>query len=119
MRPSLRFLLLALVGWVGVRAAALGVFPGNELFKIEPSEAKTPALVATQFPEVEPVAPAAPMLPADYPAQSPQEVMTPAPIRYVQAMVGVPVAMRPGVVPVYQLPQPDAASLSLMRRACF
>ena len=110
MRPSLRFLLLALVGWVGVRAAALGVFPGTELFKIERSEAKTPALIATQFPEVEPVAPAAPMVPADYPAQPPQDVMTSAPVRYVQAMVGVPVAMRPGVVPVYQLPQPSAAS---------
>ena len=109
MKPSLRFLLLALVGWAGVRAAALGVFPGADLFKIERSEAKAPALVATQFPEVEPVAPAAPMLPADYPAQAPQEVMSAIPVRYVQAMVGVPVAMRPGVVPVYQLPKPTVA----------
>lgn len=104
MKPSLRFLLLALVGWAGVRAAALGVFPGAELFKIERSEAKAPALIATQFPEVEPVAPAAPMLPADYAVQAAPEAVAAQPVRYVQAMVGVPVAMRPGVVPVYRLP---------------
>lgn len=104
MRPSLRFLLLALIGWVGVRAAFLGVFPGAELFKVEPSEAKAPPLIATQFPPVEPVAPAVPMLPADYTAQVASEAVAAAPVRYVQAVVGVPVAMRPGVVPVYRLP---------------
>lgn len=55
MSPSLRFLLVALVGWAGVRAATLGVLPGAQLFSVERSEAKTvPPLVATEFPPIEP-----------------------------------------------------------------
>ena len=60
MRPSLRFLGLAVVGWIGVRAAPLGILPGGELFHIERSEAKTPAIVPTAFPPIEPVALAPP-----------------------------------------------------------
>jgi len=105
MRPSLRFLALAVVGWAGIRAYVLGVLPGAELFKIEPSEAKAPPLVQTQFPAIEPVEPATPMMPpgaAAMPAMAPSSI---APgVRYVQGVVGVPVAMRPGVVTVYQLP---------------
>ena len=33
MRPSLRFLALAVVGWAGVRAATLGMLPGAELLQ--------------------------------------------------------------------------------------
>ena len=40
MRPSLRFLALAVVGWAGIRAATLGVLPGAEMFTIDRSEAK-------------------------------------------------------------------------------
>jgi hypothetical protein len=58
VRPSLRFLALALVGWAGLRAATLGVLPGAEIFRIEPSEAKAPPIVATQFPGIEPIEPA-------------------------------------------------------------
>jgi hypothetical protein len=105
MRPSLRFLALAVVGWAGIRAYVLGVLPGAELFKIEPSEAKAPPLVQTQFPAIEPVEPATPMMPPGataMPAIAPSSI---APgVRYVQGVVGVPVAMRPGVVTVYQLP---------------
>ena len=60
MRPSLRFLALAVVGWVGLRAAAHGVLPGAEIFQIERSEAKPPPPVATEFPPIEPIAPADP-----------------------------------------------------------
>ena len=42
MRPSLRFLAVAVIGWVGVRAAALGILPGAEMFSIERSEARVP-----------------------------------------------------------------------------
>jgi hypothetical protein len=111
MRPSLRFLALAVVGWAGIRAYVLGVLPGAELFKIEPSEAKAPPLVQTQFPAIEPVEPATPIMPpgvAAMPAMAPSSI---APgVRYVQGVVGVPVAMRPGVVTVYQLPAATAAS---------
>jgi hypothetical protein len=59
MRPSLRFLALALVGWAGVRTATLGALPGTEMFRIERSEAKPSAIVPTQFPDIAPLEPAA------------------------------------------------------------
>lgn len=55
MRPSLRFLLLAILGWGGVRAASVGALPGAELFRVTPSVAKPPPLIATQFPAIEPL----------------------------------------------------------------
>ena len=97
MRPSLRFLALAVVGWIGVRAAALGMLPGAELFRIERSEAKTPPIVATQFPAIEPVAltqpgPAAMQYaPAGYAQQAVRPVMVPV---YYAAQVSTPVAAR-------------------------
>jgi hypothetical protein len=111
MRPSLRFLAVAVIGWAGVRAYALGALPGAELFRIKSSEAKMPPIVETQFPAIEPVEPATPL----YQAQAPiaQSIVVPpaaSNVRYVQAVVGVPVAMRPGVVTVYQLPAAVAAA---------
>ncbi|MES2119969.1 MAG: hypothetical protein V4513_05265 [Pseudomonadota bacterium] len=59
MRPSVRFLALAILGWGGVRAASLGALPGAEIFRIERSEAKAPPpIVPTQFPAIDPVEPA-------------------------------------------------------------
>lgn len=74
MRPSLRFLLLVAVGWGGLRAAALGALPGAELFRIQPSEARPPPLVPTQFPPIEPIeaAETAAALPAVLVQQSPR-----------------------------------------------
>jgi hypothetical protein len=59
VRPSLRFLALTVFGWAALRAASLGALPGAEMFRIEPSEAKAPRIVPTQFPDIEPIAPAA------------------------------------------------------------
>ena len=92
MRPSLRFLGLAVVGWVGVRAAALGMLPGSELFRIERSEAKTPPIVATQFPAIEPVASAEPQA-AQYPP--------PYYAQYAQYAAYAQQPVRPMMVPVY------------------
>lgn len=58
MRPSLRFLALAVVGWAGLRAATLGALPGAEIFRIDRSEAKVPPIVPTEFPPIEPIDPA-------------------------------------------------------------
>lgn len=58
MRPSLRFLIVAVIGWSGFRAATLGALPGAEIFEVEPSQAKVPPLIPTQFPSIEPIAPA-------------------------------------------------------------
>ena len=101
MKPSLRFLALAVFGWAGVRAWSLGALPGAELFEVEPSEAKAPPIAATQFPPIEPVQPSAPVVQAGYaasPEVAPQQ--NPAAIHYVQGVVGVPVRMRPGLVAV-------------------
>jgi hypothetical protein len=97
MRPSIRFLGIALVGWAGVRAAALGILPGGELFRIERSEARTPPIVPTQFPAIEPVAlaPVQPVTdqyyPAAYAEQAGRPVMIPV---YYAAPVSTPVAAR-------------------------
>ena len=111
MKPSLRFLALAVFGWAGVRAWSLGALPGVELFEVEPSQAKVPPITATQFPPVEPMPPSAPLIPAGYaPPPEPAPQQSPADIRYVQGVVGVPVSMRPGLVAVYQLPPATRAA---------
>ena len=111
MRPSLRFLGLAVVGWIGVRAAALGVLPGAELFHIERGEPKAPPIVPTQFPAIEPVALAAPptapeqYYPAAYAPQPVRPVMVPV---YYAAQVSAPIpaaSSRP-----YELPPPPRRS---------
>ncbi len=85
MRPSLRFLALAVVGWIGIRAAALGMLPGAQLFRIEPGAAKTPPIIPTQFPTIEPVA-------LTQPEAAPIQYAVPS---YVQPPI------RPVMVPIY------------------
>jgi len=92
MRPSLRFLGLAVIGWVGVRAAALGMLPGGELFRIERSEARTPQVTPTQFPPIEPVALAEPQA-AEYPPGGYGQ--------YAQYAAYRQPSIRPVMVPVY------------------
>ena len=58
MRPSLRFLVLALVGWAGIRSATLGILPGAQIFRVSRGEAAAPPIVPTQFPPIDPIAPA-------------------------------------------------------------
>ena len=61
MSPALRFLGLAMVGWVGLRAAMLGAFPGGELFRFDASKRPaTPPIVETEFAPPEPLMPAPP-----------------------------------------------------------
>lgn len=105
MRPSLRFLALVVVGWVGVRAMTLGAVPGAEIFSIGPSEAKPPPpIAATQFPPIEPVQPAGSeyFAPAPYYAQGPQ----PWPIRFEPIPIPVyyPSAPRPAASPAVWAP---------------
>jgi len=97
MRPSLRFLGIAVVGWVGVRAAVLGTLPGAELFRIDRSEAKTPPIVPTQFAPVEPVALAPPPTVAEqyYPQAYAQQLMRPVMVPvYYAAPVSAPASRR-------------------------
>ena len=104
MRPSLRFLALAIVGWTGLRAATLGALPGAEIFRIDRSEAKPPpAILATEFPPIPPVEQAD--------AAIPFASSAPVSVQYVPGVVGVPVVLRRGVVPVYHLPAPAPAPI--------
>jgi hypothetical protein len=95
VRPSLRFLAIAVVGWAGFRAATLGTLPGAEMFAIRPSQAKPPpAIVETHFPELAPpVQPAQPMAQAALPYGYDGAVMMPA--GYAGAYP------RPLIIPVY------------------
>ena len=63
MSASLRFLVIAVVGWAGVRAATLGTLPGTEAFTLGRAEqvrvaatSDVPAIVPTEFPPIDPVA---------------------------------------------------------------
>lgn len=99
MRPSLRFLALAVIGWAGIRAATLGALPGAEMFKVERTEAKPPPpIVATQFPPIDPVDPG----PA-YPAQMP----------YFVGPQAVPIQLQPITVPIYYASAPVSTPAQL------
>ena len=106
MRPSIRFLAVAMVGWAGVRAATLGVLPGAEMFRIERSEARpAPPIVATEFPPIEPLAPTPPELaatPAAYPQVAPS---APAGVQ----RVSVPIYY--ATAPSHYAPPPVSAAL--------
>jgi hypothetical protein len=134
MRPSLRFLALAVVGWVGVRAAALGILPGGELFRIERSEARTPPIVPTQFPAIEPVAlaqpgPTLPYVPAAYEQQArplmipvyyPAPVSGPAPARspHLDALLPEPRHALYGSTPALDdMPMSRLAAVSMPARS--
>ena len=111
MKPSLRFLALAVFGWAGVRAWSLGALPDTELFQTGRSEAKAPPIAATQFPPIEPMQPSAPVIPAAYPTATATAAQpSAAAVRYIDGVVGVPVSMRPGVVAVYRLPPATRAA---------
>jgi hypothetical protein len=83
----------------------VGHLPNPDVFKFRPTEAKAAEITPTQFAEIEPIAPAQPIAvePQSAPVEAAAVAAAPA-VRYVQGMVGVPVAMTRGVVPVYQLP---------------
>jgi len=49
VRPSLRFLGLVMVGWVGLRSVMLGAIPGGEMFRLRTNPPATPPIVATEF----------------------------------------------------------------------
>lgn len=91
MKPSLRFLAVVTIGWVGLRAYTLGAIPAGSFSLVEPSEAKNaPSIVPTEFPPIAPVQPTGAAAPQDSEAyggaQMPQTVA---------------VQLRPVAVPVY------------------
>jgi hypothetical protein len=94
MRPSLRFLAIAVMGWAGVRAATLGMIPGAEMLSSRSREpAASPIIAATQFAPIEPIAPAPPVPPPYMGASAPYYPNYPG--------YPAPSPMQPLVVPVY------------------
>jgi hypothetical protein len=99
VRPSLRFLTMAVIGWAGMRAATLGALPGEELFRIDRSEAKAPPIVPTQFPAIEPIEPAAvQMASQDFTPASVRVEPVTIPVVYASAPASYPTRL-PGVLP--------------------
>jgi len=99
VRPSLRFLTMAVIGWAGMRAATLGALPGEELFRIDRSEAKAPPIVPTQFPAIAPIEPAAvEMAPQDFIPASVQVRPVAIPVVYASAPASYPTRLS-GVLP--------------------
>ena len=127
MRPSLRFLTLAMIGWAGVRAATLGVLPGEELFRIDRSEARAPPIVPTQFPAIEPIEPAAvEMAPQDFMPASAQARSVTIPVVYASAPASYPTRLAgvlptPASQPIFYSPIPalDEWPLSRIASAAF
>jgi hypothetical protein len=108
MKPSLRFLAVALAGWAGFRMATLGWLPAAELFEVKPRAAEPSAMIATQFPEITPIAPA-PIVPpplqaaaAPIPGSQPQPLVIPVYYQYRAAPAPVP---RPTPA-MWELPEP-------------
>ena len=84
MSAPLRFLTLAVVGWVGLRSVSLGMIPGTEAFTLgrePPSKrsqpgAAAPLIAATEFPALAP--PGSPELAAAAPGMTAAQLMVPA-----------------------------------------
>jgi hypothetical protein len=108
VRPSLRFLGIAVVGWGTFRAATLDALPGAEIFGIDPSEAKPPPLIPTQFPPIEPLAAA--------PADAASAGLQAAGFSYLQAPPPAP-QPRTVVVPVYYPPSAVSAGPTRLANA--
>lgn len=89
MRPSLRFLGLVVVGWVGLRATMVGRLPIAAMFDTTASEAKPLAPIVPT--DLSPLAPPEPMT-ADAAAAQPAEVQ-PAEVQRAE--------VRPAAAPVY------------------
>jgi len=116
---SVRFLLVAVAGWMLFRGAAAGLLPDMSGFTVERAEAATaPPIVPTEFPPISPPQPAYAQSPGDtyagyypnYPAAYQGYATYPAPApRYVP----VPVYYYPNYVPARSvsvpLPPPQSA----------
>jgi hypothetical protein len=96
MRPSLRFLVIAMAGWTGVRMATLGTVPGGALTLTPLAARAAPrpsAIVPTEFPALPAVARAIP--------QAASAMIQPVTIQYVVGPAPGYASPRPLVVPVY------------------
>ena len=107
MSQATRFIMLAVAGWIGLRAVSLGMVPGGEANADDRAARGTgpvPALVETQFAPLDPVAPPPPFpAPAPYPSYpQPYPVPYPVPAAYAPGVSRGPAYVRPAT----SLPEP-------------
>jgi hypothetical protein len=100
VRPSLRFLAIAVVAWAGLRAATIGTIPGARMFSDSASASASAAapVPATQFAEIEPIGPAPAAPPPFQAASAPYYYYPPG---YDHPGFGRTGTTAPLVVPVY------------------
>lgn len=95
MSAPVRFLFVAVAGWVVLRGMTAEILPGADAFPIARAEAAPPPIVPTQFPAIAPVQPQLPPMPEyagypGYPAYPPSPAYAgypPPPPRYLPAPV--------------------------------
>lgn len=100
MSSPTRFIMIALAGWIGVRAFSLGMVPGAGAWTFDrPSPARDagqatplPPVAATEFPPLDPVVP-----PTPYPAAAPYGSYPPAYAHPYAVPYPVPVAFAAGM----------------------
>lgn len=120
MSAPIRFLALIVAGWMGVRAATLGMMPGFTVGYAKPVAPAPPAIMATEFPPLPPVEAALPQqwapqpLTGGYPVSAvPMRVPAPyyaphyAPYSYGVSAAAIPAPIPPR--PQWQLPSSRAA----------
>ncbi len=129
MSQASRFILIALAGWVGLRALSLGMIPGGEAFAFErhaprgkasPASggAPLPPVVATQFAPIEPVARAEPIPPYYSPvapyAAFPQVYAMPnaVPVAYSRGPAVIRYAASPALPRAWGPPEVEGFSLA-------
>ena len=116
MSAAIRFLGIALVGWIGLRSAALGLIPGAEALAVIPGF--TPAPVIAYDPPPTPIQAAAFAFPNPQPAVFPSAALLPSvrPTPAVDAALARS-AMAPAPPPVWFTPPPKLDEWPLSRIA--
>lgn len=95
MSSPTRFIILAIGGWIGLRALSLGMIPGGEALALDRAPAADaatasalPPVATTEFAPLDPVEPAPPQMAAIYPPAYPAYAV---PTAYPAAMSRSPV----------------------------
>jgi hypothetical protein len=114
LSAPIRFLALIVSGWMGVRAATLGLVPGFTVGYANPAAPPVPPVIATQFPPLPPVEPLPqqwapqPMFAGYFASPVPMRVPAPyyEPYWYPDYAAAVPAPIPPR--PPWQLPSSAA-----------
>lgn len=110
----MRFLGVVVLGWVAIRATAMGAISGFTVGYAKPVPSSLPPVPRTQFPPLPPVAAPAPMQQAAQPVAAPQPMPWPVPYYlpvYASAPAPTPASAPIPPRPEWRLPDPDPLSV--------